>query len=289
MHALRILAIAAVTAAASQPAAAKPLPTEQFKAKATVAIDPTKAYLLVRSPGVDLKLLRVPTKAEIVTYQAERSEALNKARAKYVKKLKSYQSQLEIYEPTMAMPKPERPIEPTDANFAFRALESDNFVTIWGGRVFDRSGPETAHFIAVPPGSYRIYGQLLEMQNGASGFCLCMGTVQFDASAGMIVDMGTIHYPMAEALRKKAQPSWNGLTPGKGGLTAMRVEPANATVHVPAKLAGLPRVPANYRASGKMDNFFGVMIDRLTALPGVLEYRRDEVIDVPRGTAVGSD
>jgi len=69
----------------------------------------------------------------------------------------------------------------------------------------------------------------------------------------------------------------------------MRVEPADAETYIPPKLESLPRTPASYRAAGKIDNFFGVMIDRLTALPGVLAYRRDEVIDEKTGAAVGSN
>jgi hypothetical protein len=272
---------------------AKPLVTEQFKANRAISLDPAKAYLLVRSPGMDLKLLRVPTASERAAYAEERGAALAKARAKYLKAAaeypKAYQTYRELSQTGSAL-EPVKPIEPTDENLAFKAIESDNFVTIWGGRVFDNGGPRTAHLIAVPPGTYRIYGQVLEAPNGsASGFCLCMGTVQFDAAPGTITDMGTIHYPKAEALADKVKPSWNGLTPGRGGLTAMRVEPADSLVYVPPALASMPRVSAAYRASGKIDNFFGLMIDRLTPLPGVLSYRRDQIIDERTGTALASN
>lgn len=292
MRAVHLLAAAAALIAA--PAAAKPLVTEQFKANAQVSVDPSKAYILVRAAGLDLKLLRVATEAERAAWQAERAEALAKARAKYTKSYASYLRDLEYYQESretgMSRPKPDKPIEPTDSNFAFKALESDNFVTVWGGRVFDKGGPKTTHLIAVPPGTYRIYGQIWETGNGSgTGFCLCMGSVQFDAAAGTITDMGTMRYPKAEALREKTEPSWNGLTPGKGGLTAMRIEPADANTYVPHKLASLPRVPASYRAAGKIDNFFGVMIDRLTAMPGVLSYRRDEVLDEKTGAEVASN
>ena len=289
MRAIHFLAAAAALVAV--PVAAKPLQTEQFKANAQIAIDPAKAYILVRAAGLDLKLLRVATEAERAAWQAERAEALAKAKAKYAKASAIYQRDLEYYQNSrktgMSTPRPEKPIEPTDANFAFKALESDNFVTVWGGRVFDKDGPKTTHLIAVPPGTYRIYGQIFEA--GGTGFCLCMGSVQFDAVAGTITDMGTMRYPKAEALKDKVEPNWNGLTPGKGGLTVMRVEPADAETYVPPKLASLPRVPASYRAAGKIDNFFGVMIDRLTALPGVLAYRRDEVIDEKTEAVVGSN
>ena len=289
MRAIHLLAAAA--AFLTVPAAAKPLQTEQFKASAEIAIDPAKAYILVRAAGMDLKLLRVATEAERTAWRTERAEALEKAKAKYAKALATYQRDLEYFNDSrktgMSVPKPDKPTEPTDANFAFKALESDNFVTVWGGRVFDKGGPKTSHLIAVPPGTYRIYGQIFEA--GGTGFCLCMGSVQFEAAAGTITDMGTMRYPKAEALKDKVDPSWNGMTPGKGGLTIMRVEPVDSETYIPAKLTSLPRTPATYRAAGKIDNFFGVMIDRLTPLPGVLTYRRDEVVDEKSGAAVASN
>lgn len=291
MRTIQLLAAAAMFAA--MPAGAKPLVTEQFKSSAVISIDPARAYVLVRGAGMDLKLLKSPTESEQAEYKAERSEALVKAREKYAKAMKRYQSELRAYEAAdqnerLRIGKPEKPEEPTEENFAFRSMASDNFVTVWGGRVFDKGGPQTAHLIAVPPGTYRVYGQVLEAPNGgAFGFCLCMGSVQFEAVAGTITDMGTMRYPKSEALRDKVDPSWNGLTPGKGGLTVMRVEPADAHTYVPPALASLPRVSATYGAAGKVDNFFGVMVDRLTALPGVLSYRGDDVIDEKTGSAVG--
>jgi len=43
-------------------------------------------------------------------------------------------------------------------------------------------------------------------------------------------------------------------------------------------------VRADFHAAGKMDNHFGVSIARMPAIPGVLGYRRDKVIDL-KGTA----
>lgn len=289
-----ILSAAAAAIAASAPAAAKPAFSQQFKASTAVSLDPTKAYLLVRSPlSLDVRLLRDARPDEVVAYKVERAAALEKARAKYVRRLAGYERDIKVWNSMAAdqrtgQIKPERPIEPTDENLAFKGIESDKFVTIWGGRVFDK--PSQARLIAVDPGTYRIYGQMIEGNNGSVfGFCLCMGSVQFDAAPGRITDLGNIRYPLAEALRDKVKPSWNGLTPGKGGLTGMRVEPMQPTDPVPASVANLPRVAAAYRAAGKIDNFFGVQIDRLTALPGVLAYKRDEVVDLRAGGAVASN
>jgi len=295
MRAIPFILSAIALAGLSTAAAAKPLETVQFKSNAAVGIDPAKAYIMVRSPGMDLELLRVATASERADYDRDKAEAFVSAKAKFERDTAKYADALKDYEIAVSNGvvnyyKPEKPIEPTEANFAFRAIESDNFVTIWAGRVFDKGGPRTVHLIAVPPGTYRIYGQILQAPNGSSsGTCMCMGSVQFDAPAGTITDMGTIHYPLAEARADKVEASWNGLTPGKGGLTSMRVEPPDSSTYVPAQLASLPRVAATYRAAGKVDNFFGVMIDRLTALPGVLVYRRDEIIDARTGTAVASN
>jgi hypothetical protein len=291
-----LMTVCAALAALVVPAAAtaKPAFSQQFKATAPISVDPARAYLLVRSPAsLDIKLLRVARPDEVAAYQVERAAALELARGKYFKKLASYNQDAKAWnaytpDDRARLPKPERPVEPTDDNFAFKALESDKFVTVWGGRIFDKAAQ--ARLIAVDPGTYRLYGQIFEGTNGSSiGFCLCMGSVQFDAAPGRITDLGSIHYPLNEALRDKVEPSWNGLTKGKGGLTAMRVEPMGATDPVPASLAALPRDAAVYRAAGKIDNFFGVMIERLTALPGVLSYKRDQVIDERAGTAIAAD
>lgn len=294
MRRMILISAAAAALAASAPAAAKPAFSQQFKASAAVSLDPTKAYLLVRSPlSLDVKLLREARPDEIEAYKAERAVALEKARAKYERRLAGYERDLKSWNERTpgertGLTRPERPVEPTDDNLAFKALESDKFVTLWGGRVFDK--PSQARLIAVDPGTYRIYGQMIEGNNGSMfGFCLCMGSVEFDAAAGHITDLGHFRYPLAEALRDKVKPSWNGLTPGKGGLTGMRVEPMQPADPVPASLASLKREPAQYRAAGKIDNFFGVMIDRLTALPGVLSYRRDEIVDERAGGAVAAN
>jgi hypothetical protein len=294
MRILILISAAAAALAMPAAAAAKPAFSQQFKANTAISLDPAKAYLLVRSPAsLDVKLLRTARPDEVDAYKAERAAALDKARAKYAKRLAGYERDILAWNrmsdsDRSGQAKPERPVEPTDDNLVFKAIESDKFVTLWGGRVFDR--PSQARLIAVDPGTYRLYGQILEGANGnAIGFCLCMGSVQFDAAHGKITDLGSWRYPLVEALRDKVEPSWNGLTKGKGGLTAMRVEPMRADDPVPASLAGLPREAAAYRAAGKIDNFFGVMIERLTALPGILSYRRDEVIDERAGQAVAAN
>lgn len=286
----QMLFFAAVLAAALPAVAgAKSLPSRQFKADEAVTLNPARAYIAVRlDGGLNLQLLRSPTAAEQTEYDAERAVALERAKKKYAAAKTYYDQDVKAWNKADAsdramMQKPVKPIEPTSANLAFPSIASDKFVEVWAGRLFDR--PTGLRLLEVQPGTYRIYGEMMRAPNGSfSGHCLCMGSVQFDAAPGRITDMGAILYPLAGAGPNKPQPSWNGLTQGRGGLTAMRVAPEMQSV--PASLASLPRSPAEYRAAGKIDNFFGVMVERLTALPGVLSYRRDEVVDVRTGTPV---
>ena len=59
MRTLIILSAAAAAFLASTPATAKPAFSQQFKANTAVSLDPTKAYLLVRSPlSLDVRFRR---------------------------------------------------------------------------------------------------------------------------------------------------------------------------------------------------------------------------------------
>ncbi|MFM5884732.1 MAG: hypothetical protein ACKOQ3_05290, partial [Novosphingobium sp.] len=55
---------------------------------------------------------------------------------------------------------------------------------------------------------------------------------------------------------------------------------------VPASLKALPAVQAELHANGKLNNHFGLPIDRIPPIPGVLGYRRDTVLDLRTGQDV---
>ena len=42
---------------------------------------------------------------------------------------------------------------------------------------------------------------------------------------------------------------------------------------------------ADWRAAGKIDNFYGLLIGRMPPVPGVLAYERDTVIDLKTASA----
>lgn len=155
-----------------------------------------------------------------------------------------------------------------------------NFVSVTRGPQFSRTGEgDYTYLVAVPPGTYALYGPITITGNGVIGVCLCMGSVRFDARPGEIMDLGEIRYPATEAMREHRQ-----LRPGTGAAPA-EVIPYAATMSRPDRLNGLPVVAAEWRAGDKMPNYFGVLISRHPALPGVLRYERDRVIDDRTGAA----
>ena len=100
-----------------------------------------------------------------------------------------------------------------------------------------------------------------------------MGSVRFEARAGQIMDLGEMRYPAADAT-----------LPVGVHVSSVQMVPYASSMTRPDRLNGLPVVPAEWRAAEKMPNYFGVLIDRHPAVPGVLRYQRDRVIDDRTGT-----
>ena len=70
-------------------------------------------------------------------------------------------------------------------------------------------------------------------------------------------------------------------------LNSISWAPPEPGAEIDPRLASLRIVPAELRAGGRFPNYYGVQIDRLTAIPGVLEYDRDRVVDVKAGGGTG--
>jgi len=136
---------------------------------------------------------------------------------------------------------------------------------------------------AVQPGTYALYGPLVIGANGAAfGVCMCMGSVRFEARAGEIVDMGEIRFDGVGSGGEKGR-----FGPDGHRLPAAAVVPPRADAARPARLANMPYAPASLHAADRMPNYFGVLIDRLAPIPGVLGYERGRVIDLAGGEGTG--
>lgn len=233
---------------------------DQFKDKDPIVIDPARAYVFYRSAEkVSIRVLREVTPMQRRAWESERAGAYAKARAKYERQYASWQKEDAAWR---RLPKNQRvgnpaPIKPDEVNqetFGFPAPELSNFTDFTAGPQLSKDAGGYTYLIAVDPGIYSIYGQVVVGSNGVAGKCLCMGSVKFEAKPGRIVDLGQIDYPT--------------------------IEPATPSMPLPAKLKGLPVEPADFHAAAKVPNYFGILIDRMPAMPGVLRYERDIPVDV---------
>lgn len=260
MRLLKIMA-AALLVGGLQLATGAQAARDQLNQKDAVVVAPQTAYLFFRAETrLPLSFLREVSPGEMVEWRAARATALARAQEQYARSLRDYQRAERACE---GQPRSciviRRPTPVTDATFAFTPPEADNFVSLNPGRLFTRNGDaDFSYFIAVPPGTYMLYGSLV-VANGVSGTCLCMGSVRFEARAGQVTDLGMI-------------------------ASNLTVRPYEAGMTRPDRLNGHPLTAAEWRAADKVPNFFGVLISRHQALPGILSYRRDRVIDERTGT-----
>ena len=256
--------------------------TAAVKDKPAVALNSTKAYVMLRADmAVPLYLMKVPTAEDQATYDKFRADALAKAHGKYVKKQAEYDAAVKdkasAPKGTVLPPLPDKPIEPTEANFQFTPFPLLAGVSIGPINRFAKAdGGLSTYLQELTPGEYRIYGPLATVPNGgATGSCFCMGSVAFTAKAGEIVDLGVI---AAKANLSVKRPEGDSSAPVI--LDGPFLVPAGTSVAIDPRLSGAHVVPARFRPVGKLPNYFGLPINRMPAIPGVMRYDRDRIVDL---------
>lgn len=275
--------IAGVLALAATPAAAEKIKPDVAEYKAVEAknlasgkqkIDPAKAYIYIksrknRSNGLFLK---TPGAEEIANYEAKWREEFAEAVEDYPKKLNRY----EIAAKSGRPPK-EKPVEPTEENFAIAPIDMRMMVPFGPQYIFDKTDGEEKTFsylIEVEPGEYTYYGPMLYMPNGqVFGQCYCMGSVKFEAKAGQITSLGDfLGLGWADRAALEQSTFERELLPDR---------PAVPTDwSIPESLAQYPNAKAELRAAGKRNNFIRALVGRIPPVPGVLSYDRDVPIDL---------
>ena len=152
-----------------------------------------------------------------------------------------------------------------------------NWVAVAARDTYADAKGEKTYVMAVQPGTYVV---------AAYGFqtSLCLGTVKFEAKAGVLTDLGT--YLVVRDDKPTGFPELAAVVRGKRFMEDyvwwdIAVRPPTQSMPVPLNLASLPRALADYRAMGKFPNYFHTRISRLTPIPGVLDYDKEgNVIDV---------
>lgn len=261
----------------------------QFGQNDAITLDPQKAYILFRvEERTEVQFLREVDAAERAGWQADRAVALTRALERNRRAITSWDHDMSQCGGANAVSaycaaRGARPAVLTDETFAFPPPETDNFVDVSRGRYFEQMGSRYVYLRAVDPGTYILYGPVIVGANGVgAGVCMCMGSVKFEARAGQIVDMGEIHFEGTDS-------GGHGGRFGPDGhrLPAPVVVPPRADAARPARLANLTLQPAALHAAARMPNYFGVLIDRLAPIPGVLGYERDRVVDLAGGGGSG--
>jgi hypothetical protein len=250
-----------------------------------VQLDSNAAYILLRSPApVPINLFRMATPEEVEDYRVRRAEALAKAHKKWTSAHADWVKNRETYR-AQGM-NIDEPVEPTEANFDYPTLDKENMLGF--GPLFrfaKQKGGNSTYLQRVWPGRYVVYGSITLTSNGATtGMCVCMGTIAFDARPGEIVDVGAVKVSITDALTwpkmlENAGPDEaEGLR--SGAITMMRWQPQDGSMPVDPRLSSYKVVPAQFRAAGPVSNYYGVQVDRMTAIPGVLTYDRDHIVDM---------
>jgi hypothetical protein len=181
---------------------------------------------------------------------------------------------------------PEKPVEPTAENFSIGAIETRNTMSFGPEYVFSKAKDSDyySYMMQVKPGTYVYHGPLFfNPQTGYTGTCYCMGSVQFEVKAGVITNLGNFLSAAPDASADIRVPTSATLVPNTmWGATKIEVRSGGgkADYAMPESLSKWQSVEADFRAAGKSDNHYGVMISRMPPVPGVLAYKRDKVIDL---------
>lgn len=276
--------IAGALALAATPAAAEKIKPDIAEHKAIelknivsgkAKIDPAKAYIFIRSPQIRAQgiFIKTPGPEEIANYEAKWREEFAEEKADYPGELKRYNSLRE----SGRAPK-EKPVEPTEANFAIDPIDLRMIVSFGPQYIFDKTEGETKTFsylVEVEPGEYTYLGPIFYLPGSpVMGVCYCMGSVKFEAKAGQITSLGDF-LSLGWADRAALEQT----TVVRGEFLPDR--PANPTDwSVPASLSQYPNAKAELRAAGKRNNFLSAVVGRIPPVPGVLAYNRDVPMDL---------
>lgn len=251
----------------------------EASAQAVARLDPDQSFVLFRGmAGISLSLARRPADADWPGYRKARAEAMERDRILYRRRMEEWRpraNQWERMSPKMQARReePERPVYPTEATVDFPPIELTLMTTVDG---FSGAGDDVSS-VALKPGTYIVYGMIGPGEFGYAGFCLCMGSVEFDVGEHEIVDLGEILEPRGTI---SGPPSAGEL---QSGATALAIVPVTAEQAQP--FGANPRWKrAEFRPVGMMPNALGVMVERLAPIPGILSYRRGTPIDERSGS-----
>lgn len=294
---VRIAILSAVLplSVAASPPPATPV-DERDVTSGKVKLDPQRGFIFLhssmRSSGMFLK---IPDDADREEYQKDWEEAFAKAQKRYAGELSRWNTDFSIARQTKA-PLPVRPEAPTRENFSIASIELRGAASFGPMFVFNKNDQRFSYLTAVRPGAYIWYGSVFILpEGGASGICTCMGTVKFQVKPGVVTNLGNFLQAATVADRGHdvlSMEAWQSVEE-KAAKSGKPVDPGFLTkptldFTLPPSLSAWPAEQAEFSANAKLNNFYGVLVSRLPAIPGILAYRRDAVIDARTNTELES-
>ena len=253
------------------------------KGKHTIA--PDRAYILMSSNARAQGLFfKTADEADLALFMEDWEKQYAKARKKYESKLASYEKQqAEIAKGSLASNtvRLEKPDLVSRGTFSIGSVERRLTAGFGPMFAFDKSeGPDGedvySYLIELDPGEYTYYGPIFLNPNGAAfGTCMCMGSVKVDAKPGVVTNLGDFL-----AMRWVDAEGWRQAGINAAEMADRRPPVSAIDYTVPAALQGHAVVEADWRAAGKVDNWYGIMIGRLPPMDGVLAYERDRIVDL---------
>ena len=258
--------------AAAQSVDYKPVEAKNI-ASGKQTIDPAKGYILITSPHRIMgSFIKYPDADEIAEYEAEWEEAFAKAQKKYAKTIVVWEEDRKAKRQVG-----EKPVEPTRETFSIGGIDRRMVASFGPQYVYEKASGADKSFTylsELEPGTYAYYGPMSMVPGGGLyGACYCMGTVKFEVKPGVITNLGDF---LLENWASDADVRVSGAllanTTGRS--------PVPPTYLVPASLSAYKVVPADWRAQGKLNNFYGIGIARFPTVPGVLAYDRDRIVDL---------
>ncbi|MEL1249452.1 hypothetical protein [Aurantiacibacter gilvus] len=285
---LLALALAAITIITT-PATAQIRERDIERGRTTIEAD--RGYIYLETDGRFFGIfLRVPEPEDYVAYEQAREDQFAELQEQYARDYAAFErAYANARERRWRLPT--APEEPTMADVSVTPPELQDAASFGPGSDFahDDDTDRRAYLTVVRPGTYVWYGPVMyDTNQGFVGACNCMGTVMFDVVPGVVTDLGdflTAAPRYADRGGAQMEEFGNFSVVGLLGsrTVSLPTQSREPSFGLPESLAAWAGEPVEFRAAGKMNNFYGTLVDRLPPIDGVLEYRRDQVIDARTG------
>lgn len=275
--------------AQARPAHAQAIEEKQIAA-GKFSFDPAGGYIYLHGPFRTMGMfLKVPDQEDIDAYKKDWDAAFAKAKAKYPKQLANWEAEKKAAAVT-GEKIGDKPVEPTPETFTNGDIETRYTISFGPQYVFSKDNVNNyySYLTKVKPGTYIYYGAIMFDANaGYIGTCYCMGSVKFEVKPGVITDAG--NFLLAGNYQTPLNPPPPGVTYTPEGtfltIGKQKLDVGKFEWGLPASLKPFPSAQADFHAAGKMNNYFGISIARMPAIPGILGYQRDKVIDLKGAAA----